>query len=499
MPFRFNLFWAALLSLIGARLFAMIGLPLMDTSEPRYAEIARTMLVSGDWITPWFAPDVPFWGKPPLSFWAQALAMKVFGINALAVRLPSLLATMLTLALLFRLANSLFGAATARLATLMCMSALVMFVDAGAVLTDPFLTLGVTLSLVAFLMAHIHPSAGWRYGFFVGLAVGLLAKGPLALVLVGFPVVVAWWLSGDWRTCWRALPWVTGLLLTMVLVVPWYAAAEIKTPGFLRYFLVGEHILRFIDPGWQGDLYGNGHARAHGTIWIYWLLGALPWSLWILPAIASFFRQRSSSGAVMSTSLPSRAVWAFLLAWAIVCGLLFSPASNILPTYVQPSLPALCLLLAHGIARSGEPRRFRQIEQVTVVLALVYAGVTGAALWQEDQLKSERSLVAAMPAQAVQDGALVFLGKPTYSASFYAQGRVQATDPAALAQRLWRDPSPVYVAIPQRRVQALLAGLSSPPQAVFSNPRYTLVVIEPGATRAPLITRLDPYWQKDVP
>lgn len=500
MSFRFSLFWVALISLIGARLLAMIGLPLMDTSEPRYAEMARMMLVTHDWITPWFAPGVPFWGKPPLSFWAQALSMKAFGVNALAVRLPSLLATLLTLALVYRLAQALSGTMAARLATLMGASALVMFVDAGAVLTDPFLTLGVTLSLVAFVMAQYQGGAVWRYGFFVGLAIGLLAKGPLALILVGFPVLVAWGLSGDWRGVWRALPWVTGALLTLALVVPWYAAAELKTPGFLRYFLIGEHVLRFIDPGWQGDLYGNGHARAQGTIWIYWVVGALPWSLWLLPALVSFFRQRAASVAIVPavSTLPPRAVWGFLLAWASVCCLLFTPASNILPTYVQPSLPALCLLLAQVVVATGHPRRARRIEQMTVVLAVVFAGITGAALWREDTLKSEHALVAAVPAQAVRDGALLFLGKPTYSAVFYAQGLAQATNPAALARRLSRDAAPLYVAIPQRQVPALLDGLALPPQALYRNPRYTLVVIAPGASREALISRLDPYWQKDV-
>ena len=78
---RTNLIWL-LGTLLLVRIIAMAVVPLADTTEPRYAEIARLMLTTNDWITPWFEPGVPFWGKPPLSFWAQALSFKLFGINA---------------------------------------------------------------------------------------------------------------------------------------------------------------------------------------------------------------------------------------------------------------------------------------------------------------------------------------------------------------------------------------------------------------------------------
>src|SRR5690606_8346371 len=96
----------------------------------------------------------------------------------------------------------------------------------------------------------------WRYAFFIGLSIGLLAKGPLVLVLVGGPWLIWVLWPTTRRTAWQAvcaLPWARGLLLTLMISLPWYIAAEIKTPGFLDYFIVGEHILRFIEPGWQGD------------------------------------------------------------------------------------------------------------------------------------------------------------------------------------------------------------------------------------------------------
>ncbi|HEU6454869.1 MAG TPA: glycosyltransferase family 39 protein, partial [Roseateles sp.] len=77
-----------LVLLVLARLSAMAWLPLMDTTEARYGDIGRRMAALGDWVTPWFDEGVPFWGKPPLSFWLTAASMRLFGLSEFAARLP---------------------------------------------------------------------------------------------------------------------------------------------------------------------------------------------------------------------------------------------------------------------------------------------------------------------------------------------------------------------------------------------------------------------------
>ena len=96
-----------LLAILLLRLGLAAVLPLADTTEPRYAEIARLMAISGDWITPWYEPGVPFWGKPPLSFWAQALSFRWLGVSELAGRLPSWLATLAIVYLVYRTRRAL--------------------------------------------------------------------------------------------------------------------------------------------------------------------------------------------------------------------------------------------------------------------------------------------------------------------------------------------------------------------------------------------------------
>src|SRR5690606_19713317 len=142
--------WLTLVIVLSLPLVSMELVPFYDTSEPRYAEIARVMAQSGDWITPWFDVDVPFWGKPPLSFWAQALSMKVLGVTEFAGRFPSWLCLILTNILLLTALKSMRGIGLALWATIIYSTCTLVYISSAAVLTDPFLALGTTLSLVSF-------------------------------------------------------------------------------------------------------------------------------------------------------------------------------------------------------------------------------------------------------------------------------------------------------------------------------------------------------------
>jgi len=339
-----------LLTVLAVRLASLGLTPLADTTEARYGEIARLMATTGDWITPQVALGVPFWAKPPLSTWLSAASLSAFGINAFAARLPSLILGIAVLWLLHRLARTRYSQRGAWTSMVVLGTMPLFFVSIGAVMTDPALLLGTTLSMVAFwiAIAEDNPSPIWGYLFFVGLAIGMLAKGPIGVVMTGVPVGLWVLLSGRWARTWQRLPWMSGTVLAAVLTVPWYVAAEIKTPGFLEYFLVGEHWKRFVVPDWQGDRYGSAHARPWGTIWIYWLLATAPWS------IAAFARLRTS---VMRQEVGARLRehrdwYGYLVVWLLTPMLFFTVAGNILWTYVLTGLPAVALLVAGILSRA---------------------------------------------------------------------------------------------------------------------------------------------------
>jgi len=369
---------AALLLLAAARL-ALTGLmPLMDTSEARYGDIARQMAERGDWVTPWFRDGNPFWGKPPLAFWLSAIGFKVFGFNEFGARAPHWLLGVVLAALVWWQGRQHSRRVAWHAATLLGGSALFVFLS-GAVLTDMALALGNALVMIGIWRALADPQApqapagGGRFAQWLialGAIIGLLAKGPVAIVLCSIPVL-GWALwAGRLHLLWRRVARVWGSLLVAAVVLPWYVLAEMRTPGFLSYFIVGEHWHRFVTSGWQGDLYGNAHAYPRGTIWLDALTAILPWPL-LLP-LAWWSARRAGHPAMPGAAEPppgaTRDETVYLLAWALAPLFLFTFAGNVLWTYVLPSLPAAALAFAPWTAALPNPRR------TDAGLSLVLAG-----------------------------------------------------------------------------------------------------------------------------
>jgi 4-amino-4-deoxy-L-arabinose transferase-like glycosyltransferase len=459
--------------LLLARLIGMAAAPLLDTTEARYGEISRKMAELNDWVTPWFDHGVPYWGKPPLAFWVTAISFKLFGVNEFSARLPHLIISLLIVGLVVWLAARRDRDAT--LPTLALISgSFLFFVSSGAVMTDIELILGTTLTMAGFWLA-LEDTDGpgskrpqwstWRAGtmFFGGLILGLLAKGPVALVLSGAPIFVWVVYNRRWLDTWRRLPWIGGMFLTLLIAMPWYWLAEQRTPGFLEYFLLGEHWHRFVTPGWEGDRYGNAHEYPVGAIWAFAFIDTLPWSI-LLPLAAWYWRReimaststltakrvnaagaKSGAGAGQPDFIRSeeRTWQGYLLAWTIAPLLLFTPARNIIMTYVLPGLPAAAILAGGWMARHH--RAGRQIDTWLslglAVTLLVACGVAIVDVSQPDKMqrKSVKTMLAVydqarahpVPIPAANapdvtltpsDAPLIFISFRPFSAEFYSRG-----------------------------------------------------------------------------
>ncbi|USR37654.1 glycosyltransferase family 39 protein [Ectopseudomonas hydrolytica] len=421
----------ALLALLFLRLLLMAWLPLTDTTEARYAEIARKMLETGDWVTLLHDYGVPFWAKPPLSTWLSALSMGLFGQNEFAVRLPSLLLSLGVLGLVGSLANRRAGGEMALATMLMLASSLLFFAAAGAVMTDPALLFCTTLILVAFWRAMAGDGRVWGYTFFVGVGLGLLAKGPVSLVLSGLPIFFWVLLQRQWPALWRCLPWLSGTLLALLIAAPWYIWAELRTPGFLDYFIVGEHLQRFLDSGWQGDKYGFAHATPHGMIWLYALVALLPWSLvvplWLLS-------QRGQAG----TERVANDGWlTYLLLWSCMPLVFFSLSGNVIFPYSLPMLPGACLLFAELWRRARRPGSLPWLASITIALGLL--ATTLQAALPERLLRTQKAVIAHWQAlRPDSDSQLLYWSKRReFSAEFYSSGLAHTTrDGATLRERV---------------------------------------------------------------
>jgi len=284
--------------------------------------------------------------------------------------------------------------------------------------------------------------------FFGGLVVGLLGKGPVAVVLVGMPLFLWATYNGMWLHVWRRLPWLPGVLGTLVVALPWYWLAELHTPGFLSYFLIGEHWHRFVTPGWPDDRYGHAHLFPIGTIWVFALVDTLPWSV-VLPIAAWRWhkRKKKSPAAVMSDVSLLRSedrLWrSYLLIWSITPVLFFTAARNITITYVLPGIPPAAMLAGSWLAQ--QRRLGHAVDQVlsggmliTLLLLTRFTIHEGTSYIERKSVKElvavykahDSSITSAPSDQQSHrtDTPLIFVGPRPFSAEFYSGGRATKAD-----------------------------------------------------------------------
>jgi|TARA_Y100000310_G_scaffold341746_2_gene441899 4-amino-4-deoxy-L-arabinose transferase-like glycosyltransferase len=394
----------------------------MEFSEARYAEISRIIYAGGDWITLWYYQDQPFWGKPPLAFWSVATSFHLFGLNELAARLPSLLFTVVTAMMIGWWCRRLFDAKTGRYAILVFCSSWLVLHTSGAVITDPLLTSCTTLVMIAFWQSVCMGQKQWGYLLWFALGLGLLAKGPLALVLCGIACGLWVVFHRRWRDLFAGLNWITGPVIMAVVAFPWYWLAEQSTPGFLEYFLVGEHWQRYTQSEWQGDLYGSVKDRWPGTIWLYFLLATLPWS----PFIAYGFAKRDTRAALLdANSGPDPQFTSYLLIWMLFPLVFFTPASNVLVTYVMPGLPAFAILLARKLPLLlADERRTLQVASVATLFFAAASVTIFFVSYKEHRYNQKPIMMAYREHNQTHPGGIVYTGKPRFSALFYSEGKV---------------------------------------------------------------------------
>ncbi len=445
--------WVVLIAFT-IRLTTLGMYPLGDTTEARYGEIARKMVETGNWITPQFDYGVPFWGKPPLSTWTRAASFELFGVSEFSARLPSIFVSLAIVALMFYLGRQQRGRTVAWIASAMLSTSVLFFILSGAVLMDPLMTVGTTLSMVAFWQAMKDRGRHWGYLLFVGLAIGLMSKGPVAGVLTTIPIVIWLTLTGNWRHGWSRIPLFVGTLLMLAISLPWYLLAEYTTPGFLDYFIVGEHWKRFTEPGWQGDLYGSAHTSARGAIWVEWLVAAFPVSLILIGAFFTLLWKKKSA-----TIWILREDWTlYLILWAISPMLFFTFSGNILATYVLPGLPAAALLAA-GLwqtspeAASQDKGKGRKsiaiLAMAGVLFPLFYLLVIFVHMPKVAEQNSEKYLVQSYQQLDPRGQArLIYLYKRPFSAEYYSKGKAEViSHPRDMLDIVRQEPT-VFFAIP---------------------------------------------------
>ena len=362
-------------------LFHILGtwtLPLIDRDEPRFAEASREMLEQGNYIVPYFNNQLRL-DKPPLTYWAQVSSYHIFGENDFAARFPSAIAASLTALAIFGWGRRIGREKVGWWAAIIFTLSLQTFVHAKAAVADMWLVLFVTLAhcagyeLFQFATSNSDKSrAGAQRStlnegkvdqtsdikhrtslcwwiFYLSLALGFLAKGPIAWTpLLTVAAVIIY--TRDWQIL-GCFKFARGILFTLIVVALWGIPALIQTHGEFFSVGIGRHVI--------GRSFATMEGHGAGSLGAYLLLlpfyfvtvfiSFFPWSIKLPWLVRKLWRERNArfaGGSYGETRYRGKLIDLYLLTGIAIVFIIFTFVSTKLPHYTLPAFPLLALLLA---------------------------------------------------------------------------------------------------------------------------------------------------------
>ncbi len=377
--------FCAFLFFYGIGHFGLIG-----ADEPRYAQVAHEMLERRDWITPVLGGHA-WLEKPPLYYWQAMLAYSLLGVSETTARLPSAVdATLLVIAIYFFFLRFRRGVEVdAALMTASC-AGVVGFARAASM--DMGLTAAFGVAMLAWWAWRESESRIYLGIFYACLALGTLAKGPVAPALAVIVIVLFAAATREWKLLVRSV-WLPGVLLFCAIALPWYIAVQVRNPQFFREFILEHNLARF-----STDLY---HHRQ--PFWYYLPVMALALAPWTIFAIAAFvdllrnWAQRTSTSGDPDLDLQFNL---FACCWLVVPVAFFSISQSKLPGYILPAVPAGAVLIANYLRRhleSAAPAsKWLAVSHALVASAPIVPALLIVYLITEHRLPAGRPMLSAL-------------------------------------------------------------------------------------------------------
>ncbi len=433
---------------------------LWEPDEARYAEIAREMLVSHNFIVP-HLDYVPYIEKPPLLYWLTAGTMRLLGVNEFAARLVNAGAALIGVLATYLFTLRTFDYRRALLSGAILATSVLYAVMAQVLTTDMLLTAAISVAMFAFFLQWRDGGRWWWLCHFA-MGLGVLSKGPIGAALPLITGVIFLWYEGEWRGAISRFHLIAGLMITAAVSLPWFVAITIREPGFFDFYFVGEHLRRFLEPR-----YSHG-----GPIYYYIPViagGFLPWSLAVLfipwPALEPNPARRFSLIAV--TTVFS----------------LFSLAGAKLVPYILPAFPFAAVVCADGLMAFAEADKSG--------LADGFPGLEGKSARRPDPRRL-----------ALMTLLLAVAGLAVLAVASYA-GRIKSPYPAMLRPALYVSGATVVICASlcsavfwTRRLELGLALLIGGAAAILMIISYGRIMAEPTRSYAALarsIERLAPH------
>lgn len=305
------------------------GHPIYILDEAKNAEAAREMFFNNDWLVPTFNGELRT-DKPPLHYWFMIISYKIFGVSAFAARFFSAVFGVLTIVSTFHFTKKFINRKVATITVFILCSSIFFMQEFHLAVPDSYLIFFVSFALFKFYDFYLKNQLIDGFIFYLALAFGTLAKGPVAIALPGLIVLVFLLFKRDftWATLKRLNP-VLGGALTLAVAAPWYILIHNATEGaFTQGFFIDHNINRF---GSEME----GHGGLPFVTWAFILLGLLPFSFYIIQGFVSSWKKRKTNDFILYSFIVS-----------IVFVVFFSVSNTKLPNYPMPSYPFIGILIA---------------------------------------------------------------------------------------------------------------------------------------------------------
>ncbi|OPY81084.1 MAG: Undecaprenyl phosphate-alpha-4-amino-4-deoxy-L-arabinose arabinosyl transferase [Syntrophorhabdus sp. PtaU1.Bin153] len=388
---------------------------LYETTEGRYAEAAREMVETGNYLVPTLDYQ-PHWTKPPLAYWGMAAGLMLFGQSEGGIRFSNSLAFFLTILAVMVLGSSLWGRRTGIIAGLIYLSSPFPFLGANAVATDTLLTFWEISAVLCYIKSYrsmdSRRKTTWIILMWIFFGLGFLTKGPPSLLPL-IPLIVWNYTRKVKVSLFKGF----GFPLFFLVGFSWFLLVTFRNPHLATYFLKTEVVERVSstavhNPEWYGPF----------AVFLPVLLGGQ--GAWLYFGARGCWRSIRAGRSRLSSFLRGNEEVLFLLLWLILPLFIFSIAKSRLELYVLPLYAPIALLLAHWID-GFENLSWKRLFAVATVSVLLLAGLKyGISVFPN---RNNMKHVYEMGLELVNDSPeyFVFEEDKLYGMQYYLDGMMQ--------------------------------------------------------------------------
>lgn len=361
-------------------LWRLAAFGLIGADEPRYAQVAREMLTHHDWVTPTLG-GVAWLEKPALYYWQAMLAYKIFGVSDWSARLPSVFdATGFVFVAYWFLRRFRPGSALDGALMLVTSAGLVGYARAASM--DMPLAAAFGIAMLAWFAWFQGGDRRLLIGFYIALALGMLAKGPIAPFLAAVVVVLFAATQRNFSIVLKSLS-VPGIAAFLIVGLPWYVLVQLRNPQFFRVFLLEHNLARF----------GTNMFHHPEPFWYYipvTLLAWVPWTLFVIAALVFAIRKlRDRNADPLNT---------FLVIWVAVVVVFFSLSKSKLPGYILPALAPGILLLCNYLQEKKSSRIHPALAVLhgVIVAALIFGAFSLSSILPHRRIVWDRAAIVVV-------------------------------------------------------------------------------------------------------